>query len=63
MLRHLLFSHVTLALRHGGSSASVNEPQLKRMASVVNGELRYWFIRSVGELVKKFKVLALREIG
>jgi Ca-activated chloride channel family protein len=46
----------------GGSPASVNEPQLKRMASVVNGELRYWFIRSVGELVKKFKILALREI-
>jgi len=32
------------------------------MASVVNGELRYWFIKSVGELVEKFETLALREI-
>ncbi|MHB9143456.1 MAG: vWA domain-containing protein [Paludibacter sp.] len=46
----------------GGSPLDVNEPQLRKMASVVNGETRYWFIRNVGELVKKFKVLALREL-
>jgi len=46
----------------GGSPSEVNEKDLKRMASVVNGELRYWFIRSVGELVQCFETLALREI-
>ncbi|MEW5802082.1 MAG: vWA domain-containing protein [bacterium] len=46
----------------GGSPAEVNEPQLERMASVVDGELHYWFIRSVGDLVRKFEVLALREV-
>ena len=46
----------------GGSPSEVNEKDLKRMASVVNGELRYWFIRSVGELVQRFETLALREI-
>ena len=29
---------------------------------VVDGEVRYWFIKSVGELVKKFEALALREV-
>jgi hypothetical protein len=32
------------------------------MASIVGGERRYWFIKSVGELVQKFEALALREI-
>jgi Ca-activated chloride channel family protein len=44
----------------GGSPADVDEDSLRRMASVVNGELRYWFIRSVGELVRKFEFLGLR---
>src|SRR5207247_9872533 len=46
----------------GGSPREVNEKNLKRMASVVRGELRYWFIGSVGELVQRFETLALREI-
>ena len=46
----------------GGSPQEVNEPALKRMASVVGIERRYWFIKSVGELVEKFQTLALREI-
>jgi len=46
----------------GGSPESVNELQLRRMASVVDRELRYWFIRSVSELVRQFQVLALREL-
>ena len=46
----------------GGSPSDVNEPDLKRMASVINGEMRYWFIKSVPDLVKKFEALALREI-
>ena len=46
----------------GGTPREVNEAQLKRMASVVDGELRYWFIKSVGELIQKFGTLALREI-
>ncbi len=46
----------------GGSRSDVNEMELREIASVVNGETRYWFIESVGELVKKFKTLALREV-
>jgi Mg-chelatase subunit ChlD len=46
----------------GGSPEEVNEPMLKRMASVLEGQRRYWFIRSVGQLVRKFEALALREI-
>ena len=46
----------------GGSPSDVNEPQLKRMASVINDKLLYWFIKSVGELVRRLEVLALREI-
>jgi len=46
----------------GGSPSEVSEAELKEMASVVNGKLRYWFIRSVGELVQRFETLALREI-
>lgn len=46
----------------GGSPRDVNESKLKRMASVVDWELRYWFIESVGDLIRKFEVLALREI-
>jgi len=46
----------------GGSPADVNEKDLKRMASVVNDQLHYWFIESVDELVERFEALALREI-
>ncbi len=46
----------------GGSPSEVNEEQLKKMASVVNGELRYWFIRNVPMLVKRFEALALRQV-
>lgn len=46
----------------GGSPDEVNEPVLKRMASIVNHQRRYWFIRSVGELIEKFEALALREV-
>ena len=46
----------------GGSPAEVNEADLKRMASVVNGQLRYWFIESADALVERFEALALREI-
>ena len=46
----------------GGSPIEVNEPELKKMASVVNGGLRYWFIETVPELVKRFESLALREL-
>lgn len=46
----------------GGSPADVDEPVLKRMASIVNKQRRYWFIRSVEELVDKFETLALREV-
>jgi len=46
----------------GGSPSEVNGEQLKRMASVVNGELRYWFIENVPMLVKKFEGLALRKL-
>jgi len=46
----------------GGSSAEVNEMDLKRMASVKNGQLRYWFIESADALVEQFEALALREL-
>ncbi len=46
----------------GGSPSEVNEKQLKRMASVVGGKKRYWFIRNVPELVKRFEALAMREV-
>lgn len=46
----------------GGSPAEVNEQDLKRMASVKNGQLRYWFIESADALVERFGALALREI-
>ena len=43
----------------GGSPDDVNESQLKQMASIVNGQLRYWFIRDRFALVRKFEALAL----
>jgi len=46
----------------GGSPAEVNEKDLKRMATVRNGRLRYWFIESADALVERFEALALREI-
>ncbi len=45
----------------GGSPAEVNETDLKGMASVVKGQVRYWFIESADELVARFEALALRE--
>lgn len=47
----------------GGSPAHVNEADLKRMASVIHRQLRYWFIESADALVERFEALALREIG
>ncbi len=44
-----------------GAPKEINEGQLRRMASVVNGELQYWFIGSAPDLIKKFEALALRE--
>ena len=46
----------------GGSPAEVNEQDLKRIASVTNRQLRYWFIESANGLVERFEALALREI-
>ena len=42
----------------GGSPAAVREEDLKKMASVG----RYWFIRSVPDLVRRFEAFAFREI-
>ncbi len=47
----------------GGSPADVNEPELRQMASVVNGQLRYWFIRDSISLVRRFEALALGKIN
>jgi Ca-activated chloride channel homolog len=47
----------------GGSPDDVNEADLKRMASMINGQLRYWFIESADGLVERFEALALREIA
>jgi Mg-chelatase subunit ChlD len=47
----------------GGSPAEVNEKDLKRIASVKDGQLRYWFIESADSLVERFEALALRKIG
>ncbi len=46
----------------GGSPDDINEPDLKKMASIVDGELRCWFIKSVDGLMLRFEALALREI-
>ncbi|MGO8927019.1 MAG: vWA domain-containing protein [Limisphaerales bacterium] len=46
----------------GGSPTGVNEYKLKRMASVVNGQLRYWFIRDTLTLVHKCETLALGKV-
>ena len=46
----------------GGSPADVNEAQLKQVASVVDGKLRYWFIRDVGSLQRRFEALALGRV-
>ncbi len=47
----------------GGSPEDVNENDLRKMASVINGETRYWFIKSVGQLIRKFENLAIREVS
>ena len=44
----------------GGTPDDVNEPLLRQMASVANGEVRYWFISNVPDLVKRFEVLGLQ---
>jgi Mg-chelatase subunit ChlD len=44
----------------GGSPSQVNEAELKQMASVLDGQMRYWFIRNVPDLVKRFEALGLR---
>ena len=43
----------------GGSPSQVNESELKQMASILDGQLRYWFIRDKITLVRKFEALAL----
>lgn len=50
------------AIGIGGSPSDVNEAQLRRIVSTVDGESRYWFIRNAGDLVRKFESLALREV-
>lgn len=49
------------AIGIGGAPKDVNEEQLRSIASVINGKPRYWFIRNVGALVRKFEALAIRE--
>jgi len=44
----------------GGSPAAVNEIELREMASVVDGELRYWFIHDVDSLVHRFQSMVVR---
>ncbi len=44
----------------GGAPKDVRESELRDIASVVDGETRYWFIDSVPELFRKFEVLAVR---
>jgi Ca-activated chloride channel homolog len=46
----------------GGSPIQVNEWELKQMASTLNGQLRYWFIRDTTTLVRKFEALALGKV-
>lgn len=46
----------------GGSPSQVNEHELKQMASVFEGQLRYWFIRDNATLVRKFEALALGKV-
>lgn len=43
-----------------GSGGSFDENILREMASVKNGELRYWFINSTEGLIQRFQTLALR---
>jgi len=40
----------------------VNEAQLKKVASVLEGQLRYWFIRDTPSLVRRFEALALGKV-
>jgi hypothetical protein len=53
---------MTCAIAEKTTRRGVNELDLRRMASVVNGKLRYWFIESSYELVARFQALALREL-
>ena len=46
----------------GGSPSQVNEAELKQMASILDGQLRYWFIRDTTTLVRKFEALALGKL-
>ena len=45
----------------GGTPEEVNESELRDLASVVNGSVRYWFIRSADELLMRFESLTVRE--
>jgi Mg-chelatase subunit ChlD len=46
----------------GGSPEDVNERQLKEMASIHEGQLRYWFIRDTDTLVQRFEAFALGKL-
>jgi Ca-activated chloride channel family protein len=46
----------------GGSPSHVNEAELKQMASILDGQLRYWFIRDTATLIRKFEALALGKL-
>ena len=46
----------------GGSPSDVDEDAMRKVASVISGVVHYWFIKDVPSLVRKFEVLALREI-
>ena len=44
----------------GGCPGDVNEGDLKRMASIVDGKTLYWFIDSAPKLVEQYRGLSLR---
>ena len=43
----------------GGKPTDVNEAQLKQIASTINNQVHYYFIKSVPDLVEKFQALTL----
>jgi Mg-chelatase subunit ChlD len=44
----------------GGTKDAVDEDLLRRMASVVRGQTRYWFISDSDQLLKQFQKLGLQ---
>ncbi len=44
-----------------GAPYDVNEPELRQVASVVNGQTRYWFVDNAPDLIARFEKLALCE--